>query len=268
MQPTCTIYNIVINNIKNVHFCVWKHWFKKGKISLMLSLVTVKWHFCILLKLNWIRKKNRSICAWWLILSRCKTRSRHSRYIPTTSANHYRQPLLWDQSNGTGAMDHKRTVFVVNESSRVVHCINLMRTVNSLTDKCIGEMIIAFVITLLRWSHLTLGNASSCLQSVHEYLGQWVRRAMAWKQRRFGGCESAEEAGESSESRAQRNLVLSVVLSERCTPIQLDGGSLLDTGHRGSRTNQKQNPSSFIKYVETRNWKRTFRSILFGAIWR
>lgn len=70
---------------------------------------------------------------------------------------------------------------------------------------------------------------------------------MSWKQRRFGGCKSAEEAGKSSERRAQRILVLSVVLSERRARLQPDGGFLLVAGHRGSRTNQKQNLSHFIK---------------------
>lgn len=91
---------------------------------------------------------------------------------------------------------------------------------------------------------------------------------MSWKQRRFGGCESAEEAGKRSEPRAQRILVLSVVLSEKRARLQPDGGFLLVTGHRGSRTNQKQNLNLFInlKRWKTEPVKKDFQSIVLGVI--
>lgn len=112
----------------------------RKKDHLKLSLV-ISW---ILLKLNWNwNKPHPSVFDGWLWADPFKTRTaRDTSAKPLSTAaivgpiQHHLQRWFTNEP-----------VFAVNESSQVVGYMSWMRTVNYLTDKCVGKMIPVTYVT-------------------------------------------------------------------------------------------------------------------------
>lgn len=121
----------------------------------------------------------------------------------------------------------ERPIFAVNSSRE----LNVHREFHHRQTHC---WINNPLCDLFKCSHLTLGNASFCRQSVLEYLRRRVKKVWPANRGDLGGHKSAEEAGERSVSRAQRSWCCPWCWTRGALGlIQLDGGSQSVTDHRG-----------------------------------